>query len=332
MTVPTGPLQISCPVHACEGWARMVGNADGGKGQTCVECSAWFQVPVPQVPASGTASAQVSLLRLQTYEQEYVEVRLEEVFVIRVVGRLDLSASELLAKAWQSLPTPRRALIDLAQTTEQTLRGIEAVLDLCARLAEDDRAVLLIHEESPEKDCPFTGHPRVHRSKEAALVDLGEIPDSSRQHLTVAIRRDEVVAPSGPLQGKSTQSSPRAEQGSTVQSRRRLEVEDIGDVTVVSFIDKKILDEQNIQLIGDQLFRLVDEEGRRKILLNFGNVEYLSSMANGKLITLHYKVKAAGGRLVLCNIPADIYEVFEITRLNRFFVICSDEQEGLQSF
>ena len=35
--------------------------------------------------------------------------------------------------------------------------------------------------------------------------------------------------------------------------RRRLEVEDIGEVTVVNFTDKKILDEQNIQVIGEQL-------------------------------------------------------------------------------
>ena len=69
--------------------------------------------------------------------------------------------------------------------------------------------------------------------------------------------------------------------------RRRLEVEDIGDVTVVNFTDKKILDEQNIQVIGEQLFSLVDELGRRKILLNFGNVEFLSSAALGKLITLN---------------------------------------------
>ena len=46
--------------------------------------------------------------------------------------------------------------------------------------------------------------------------------------------------------------------------RRRLEVEDIGDIAVVNFVDKKILDEQNIQMIGDDLFRLVDELGRRK--------------------------------------------------------------------
>ena len=40
-------------------------------------------------------------------------------------------------------------------------------------------------------------------------------------------------------------------------------------------------------MIGEQLFSLVDELGRRKILLNFGNVEFLSSAALGKLITLN---------------------------------------------
>ena len=66
--------------------------------------------------------------------------------------------------------------------------------------------------------------------------------------------------------------------------RRRLEVEDIGDVTVVNFVDRRILDEQNIQVIGEQLFSLVDELGRRKVLLNFKNVEFLSSAALGKRV------------------------------------------------
>ena len=114
--------------------------------------------------------------------------------------------------------------------------------------------------------------------------------------------------------------------------RRRLEVEDIGDVTVVNFTDKKILDEQNIQVIGEQLFSLVDELGRRKILLNFSNVEYLSSAALGKLITLNKKVNGSGGKLILCNIDPTIYEVFEITRLNKLFNIQKDEQGGLQAF
>ena len=97
---------------------------------------------------------------------------------------------------------------------------------------------------------------------------------------------------------------------------RRLEVEDIGDVTVVNFIDEKI-DEQNIQAIGEQLFGLVDELGRRKILLNLGNVKDLSSAALGKFLSLHKKLNSLGGRLILCNIDPQIYELFDITELKQ---------------
>ena len=113
---------------------------------------------------------------------------------------------------------------------------------------------------------------------------------------------------------------------------RQLEVEDIGDVTVVNFIDKRILDEQNIQIIGEQLFSLVDEVGRRKVLLNFGNVEFLSSAALGKLIALHKKLQAVGGRLILCNIDPEIYEVFEITRLDKFFNIRKEDDDFQAEF
>jgi anti-sigma B factor antagonist len=114
--------------------------------------------------------------------------------------------------------------------------------------------------------------------------------------------------------------------------RRRVETQEINGVTVVNFIDRKILDEQNIQKIGDDLFHLVDGENRKKILLNFGNVEYLSSAALGKFITLNKKVQAAGGKLILCNIDPNIYEVFEITKLNKLFNIQKEEQSALQEF
>src|SRR6476659_5160828 len=99
--------------------------------------------------------------------------------------------------------------------------------------------------------------------------------------------------------------------------RRRLEVEDVGDITVVNFVDKKILDEQNVQMIGDDLFRLVMELGRRKIVLNFGNVEFQSSAANGKLITLHRMLQAVRGKVVMCKIAKDIFDIFKITKLDK---------------
>ena len=115
-------------------------------------------------------------------------------------------------------------------------------------------------------------------------------------------------------------------------AHRRLEVTEVGEITVVRFVDRKILDEAAIQELGRELFQLVEEEGRRNVLLNFSSVEFLSSAALGKLITLDKKVKANDGKLKLSNIRPEIYEVFAITRLNKLFDIKEDEADALADF
>jgi anti-sigma B factor antagonist len=115
-------------------------------------------------------------------------------------------------------------------------------------------------------------------------------------------------------------------------THRRLELNEVGDVTVVRFVDRKILDEVNIQELGQELFDLVERESRSKILLNFSSVEFLSSAALGKLITLDKKVKSHGGQLKLSNVRPEIYEVFAITKLNKLFDMKDDEADALEAF
>ena len=107
--------------------------------------------------------------------------------------------------------------------------------------------------------------------------------------------------------------------------RRRTVIEDIGSVTVVHFVDRRIFDEyQGHQALGEDLHRVVDELGRRKVLLNFGNLEFMTSSAFGKVITLYRKLLAVRGKLVLCNIVPDILEVFKITKLDKLLHIVAD--------
>ena len=113
---------------------------------------------------------------------------------------------------------------------------------------------------------------------------------------------------------------------------RRLQLSEDGDVTVVRFADKKILDEASIQELGNELFSLVDEGKCTKLVLNFSNVEFLSSAALGKLITLDKRVKQGQGKLKLSNIRPEIYEVFAITRLNKLFDIKDDEADAKAAF
>lgn len=114
--------------------------------------------------------------------------------------------------------------------------------------------------------------------------------------------------------------------------QRRLEISEVGEVSVVRFKDRKILDETAIHEMGEELFALVEIDKRRSVLLNFTGVEFLSSAALGKLITLDQKMKQAGGALKFSNIRPEIYEVFAITRLNKLFDIKDDEAGALASF
>jgi anti-anti-sigma factor len=110
---------------------------------------------------------------------------------------------------------------------------------------------------------------------------------------------------------------------------RRIKVADSGQVAVVTFNDSKIIDEQEIQEFGQELYDLVEREGRKKIVLNFGNVEFLSSAALGKLIGFDKRVKQNHAELMLSNIRPEIYEVFAITKLTKLFDIKDDEADAL---
>ncbi len=116
------------------------------------------------------------------------------------------------------------------------------------------------------------------------------------------------------------------------QHRKRTEVEFRGEVTVVYFVDRRILDEQNVQRIGESLFNLVDELKKSKIILNFCNVEFLCAAMIAKLITLNKKCERAKGKLVLCQMCQQVYEVFEITKLKTLIRIVGTEQEAFQEF
>ena len=114
--------------------------------------------------------------------------------------------------------------------------------------------------------------------------------------------------------------------------RKRIKVSEMGDATIVRFLDRKILDEANIQELGQELFDLVEQDERKRVVLNFSTVEFLSSAALGKLITLNKKARSHGCQLKLSNVRPEIYEVFAITKLNKLFDIKEDETDALAAF
>jgi anti-sigma B factor antagonist len=117
-----------------------------------------------------------------------------------------------------------------------------------------------------------------------------------------------------------------------MHKKGRLIAESSGGVTMVLFTDARILDESTVKEVGEELMRLVENTYKMKLLINFQGVEYLSSVALGKLVAVHRKLAEGQGELRLCCIKPAILEVFRITRLDRIFRIYDDPTAALNSF
>ncbi len=111
----------------------------------------------------------------------------------------------------------------------------------------------------------------------------------------------------------------------------RLRISETGGVTQVEFVDRNILDEANIQAIGEEIGSIIEASPSPKLVISFSNVDHLSSAALGALITINNKVRAKSGALRLSNIDPQIYEVFMITRLNKIFEIHDSTEQALES-
>lgn len=109
-----------------------------------------------------------------------------------------------------------------------------------------------------------------------------------------------------------------------------LVVAQVEGVTVVSFRTASILDLATMEAIAAELYALVDEQARKKIVLDFASVRFLSSSMLGILISLQKRSKTIGGRVVHCAMRPELMKIFQITKLDRILEFAPDEGEALK--
>ncbi len=103
-----------------------------------------------------------------------------------------------------------------------------------------------------------------------------------------------------------------------------LDVTTQGDVAIAALSSSEITDDDNIEILGRELFALVDEYECPKIVIDLSGVAYITSSVLGKFITLHRKQSRNEGRLVLCNLESGVANTLHTSRLNTYFTTADD--------
>jgi anti-anti-sigma factor len=70
------------------------------------------------------------------------------------------------------------------------------------------------------------------------------------------------------------------------------------------------------------LLHLVHQLGPSRLTLDFGAVDFLSSLGLAALLTAHKLLRAQGGRLTVMNVRPHVHEVFAVTRLTTVLDVC----------
>jgi anti-sigma B factor antagonist len=103
--------------------------------------------------------------------------------------------------------------------------------------------------------------------------------------------------------------------------------------TVVEFRTPSLMDPVELENIGQGLYKLIDAEDKRKLILDFEKVEYLSSQAIGIILTMNKKLAALkNSKLVLCGVGPRLMELLKITRLDRLLTVKPSQKEAVKVF
>jgi len=81
------------------------------------------------------------------------------------------------------------------------------------------------------------------------------------------------------------------------------------------------------QLVKDQL-----DVGKRNILLNFKDVEFIDSFGVGEILASYISTHNLGGKLKIAKISKKLYLVFQVTMLTKVLEIFDEEELALTSF
>jgi anti-anti-sigma factor len=86
-------------------------------------------------------------------------------------------------------------------------------------------------------------------------------------------------------------------------------------VLVVTITDRQVEDDEEADGLRDELVQVVNHYAVHKVVIDFQNTEYISSVAFRPLLHLRRVLQEHSGRLMLCGLSPAIGDVFYTTRL-----------------
>ncbi|MBU4272306.1 MAG: type I polyketide synthase [Planctomycetes bacterium] len=133
------------------------------------------------------------------------------------------------------------------------------------------------------------------------------------------LSRRKVVLPTYPFQRKRYWVEPMA----VIKQELK------GEVRLLAIDAVRLVDVETIDQCYREIAAVLDKSEESHVLLDFGRVGFMSSMALGMLIRVSKRCKEYKVSLKLCGIAPEIHQVFKITGMDKIFDIHADAASAI---
>ena len=102
-------------------------------------------------------------------------------------------------------------------------------------------------------------------------------------------------------------------------------------VAVVGFAEPHLLDAFHVTETAKDLYRLIETDGQRLIVLDISTITMLSSQALGVFLNMRQKLQKIDGKMAFSGIDPTLSLVFKITRLQDVFSFFDNTDLAVQN-
>ena len=101
------------------------------------------------------------------------------------------------------------------------------------------------------------------------------------------------------------------------------------EIIIIGLVGR--LDANTAGQLEKKILPLIDE-GEKKLLIDFSELEYISSAGLRLLLLTAKRLKNVKGKIVLCSMKEYIKEIFEIAGFTPIFTIRESQDEAVKEF
>lgn len=111
----------------------------------------------------------------------------------------------------------------------------------------------------------------------------------------------------------------------------RIQVTDTDGIKIVRFNDQQLFDDRTVREAAEQIAVSLPSDGTPiRLIIDFSEVNLISSTALSKLILIQRRIDATRGKLRLCELSPMLQQVFHTANLDRLFAIDRDQRTSLE--